>query len=174
MTGGRSPRRSRTWRAGVALSAGVYFGAVSQAVHGLFAGERWDWVAMSAGAAIYAVVVALIPALQRFFGTQDVREGRALVRQALDDGRLPPDARPDPWRAALTAEAGELRQARWTGAVLVLIGVLVAGAAVVANDNGPAVWALAVVLVAFALVPVRWLTRRAEQADALLARVGDG
>jgi hypothetical protein len=172
MTDGGSKRQRRAWRAGVALTAGIYVGAVTQAVHGLFAGDRWSWAAMSAAAAAYGVAVALVPAMQRFFGTRDVREGRALVRHALDEGRLPPDAWPVPWRAALIAAAEELRQARWTGAFLVLIGGLVAAATVVANNSAPELWVLAVVLIGFAAVPVRWLTRRAQRAEALLAQLG--
>lgn len=157
-----------------ALVAGGYAGAGAQAADGLIARESWGWVEMLARGALYALMAALITWLRRSgLGlSQDQREGAAEVRAALASGALPVGARPGAWRRAVAHEVSELRRSRWIGGVLaMLIAALVAVAAVVANDNARPVWALAIVLAAFAVVPVRWLTRRADRAEALLARL---
>lgn len=54
----------------------------------------------------------------------DRREGRAMVRAALDAGEPPPGARGDAWRRLLAKEVRELRKSRWTGVLLLLVALL--------------------------------------------------
>ena len=88
-------------------------------------------------------------------------------------GDLPPDARRQAWATLLEGEIRELAQSRWVTIVLALSLAGLVVAAPVVNDD-PEVWALAAGLTAFVVVPLRWLARRKERAEALLVRVCAG
>jgi hypothetical protein len=51
---------------------------------------------------------------------------------------------------------------------LLAVAVLVAWAAVAANHNSPAIWALAAAFTLFAAVPVAWARQRGKIVDQLL------
>jgi hypothetical protein len=156
----------------VALAAGCYAGAGAQAAMSLIHRDSWKWVEMLGSGATYALVAVMVAGMQRLFLSRDERARRAMIQRALTAGELPSDAQPEPSRTTLAQTVGELRQVRWvTAALLLPIAGLVAAAAVVTNGNAPGVWVLAVALAAFVVVPLRWLSRRAERAEGLLARL---
>ena len=147
----------------VALSVGLYAAAGAQATRSLSSGDPWDWGDTLYRWVLYTVLGAVVVGFTRsgVFGSPDQRARRAELRAALRTGELPAGADPDAWRPRLVAEEREFRRARWAVLALTqLVAVLVAAAAVVRNDNAPGVWALAVVLSVFVVVPLRWCTGR--------------
>lgn len=172
MTSPRWPK-ARVWRlVAVCSAAGCYMGAASQAVVGIIDHRRWDWGLMAVSVLGYGLSFAL---LQVFIAT-GARNGRRPddedMSLALDLRALPKDADPSVWRPWLERRR---RSLTWVGvgaAVLSLVmGVLVAWAAVAANDNSSAVWALAAAFVLFAAVPVAWARQRGKVADQLLVDI---
>lgn len=162
--------RSRAGVVVVALAVGLYAASGAQATSSLASGDPWDWAETLFRWALYAVLGGAVLGFTHsgVFGSPEQRARRAELRAALRTGELPAGADPDAWRPRLTAEAREFRQAGW--AVLVLsqvVAVLVAAAAVVPNDSAPRVWALAVALSLFVVVPLRWCTGRLRRIRAL-------
>jgi hypothetical protein len=123
---------------------------------------------------VWSIAMAGVAGAQRagWFPSWGDPEGRKMLREALSTGELPPGARPDAWRRLVRQDLDDARQGRWfAGLFMALVAVLVAVAAVLENDNAWTLWVLAVGLAAFIAVPVRSLSRRAERAQKLLARL---
>ena len=139
----------------VGLAVGAYAAAGAQATESLSSGEPWNWGGMLARWAGYAVLGAVLDGLTRsgVFLSPDQRDGRAVVAAALRTGELADGATPDAWRAVL------------------VLSQLVAVAAVVENDSAPGLWALALALAAFVVVPLGWLGGRRRRVRALLAQL---
>lgn len=151
-------------------------------MHGLLSRERWNWAEM----AVYALAVGLVMpwawrlgwmAAERGWVPQNpsaaVRARRSkLVAPALRAGSLPPDADPNEWRPALRTAAQESNGQRWLCVALaVLGGGLIGAAAVVANDNAPGVWAVAVLVAAEGMVGFRLWSARLRVAQRLHAQI---
>jgi hypothetical protein len=155
----------------VAAALGVPVAGVQQAVSGLIGGDRWNWAEMAVAVVLYAV---LLPCLWEVLArgrargwwprnpAGQVRERRSdLVTRAVRAGAVPADVGPAAWRRALDRELRELRDERWLGIGFAVLGVgLIAAAAVVADDNSPGVWAVAVVVAAEGVAVDRWNARR--------------
>jgi hypothetical protein len=178
VTEARSTRRSWGFLLLLAVAVGVYAGAVTEALLGLFRREPWNWAAMAGRAVGPAIGWVLVYALQNvgLFPTREARqrrEGNPGTMTAIATGVLPSDADPRRWHWWLELDRREPNQVRW--AILALWvpgGVLVAAAAAIPNDNAWGVWLLAVALLALTLLLVRRLTRRIGTADRLLDELG--
>ena len=166
--------RSSWWIAGVVLAGSCYLAARQEAAVGLLRRAEWNWAEMAVYGGVCALGMAAVAGMQRvgWLPARGDRDCRAMLQTALETAQLPSGARPDAWHRLVRQEADEARQGRRLAAGLMgLVAVLVAVAAVVANDNAWTLWALAVALGAFVVVPVRALRRREERARALLARL---
>ena len=156
------------------LVGATYVGAGNQAIRSLIGRDPWNWLELLLHGGAWALGMGIVAVMLRagWIPSWGDAEGRAMLRDALRTGELPPGARPEAWRRLLKQEVDETRQLRCLGvSLLALNAVLVAVAAAVVNDNAWTLWALAVALGALLVIPVRRLGVRAERAEALLARL---
>jgi len=125
--------------------------------------------------ALFAIGVSLLRLAQQkgwfFAPPNDDWQRRRAENAVVDAGALPPDADPHEWSIRLGRMRDTLRQTRWsTAGMCAVIGGLVGAAAAEANGNSVAVWALAIGLIAFAVVPFWWASRRLEATERVLGR----
>lgn len=164
----------------IGWGAGVTVGGIQQASRTLLGGTPWNWAEM----ALYVLLwTAIMPPAWRLIGRTAGRSvvshgpvvrTRAqldeLIASALRVGALPADANPDFWRPALTDEARRLEVARWASVGAAVVGSgLIGAAALVADDDGWTVGAVAVVVAALGVVAARWFGRELQVARRLLA-----
>lgn len=164
---------------------GVLGGGAQQAVRGLVGDEPWNWVRFVAYTLTMALVLPPAVRLSRravdsdWFPPNPARRDRdqrsRAVSAAIEAEAVPPDGSPAAWERALRDDIRETGGLRWLlVGVTALVVVLIAAAAVVANDNAPAVWAVALALTAQGLAVVRRVERRLRGARRLLRDVGTG
>jgi hypothetical protein len=174
VSAGREARAPWGWTVGVSLVGGCYAAACGEALAVLIRRTEWNWVEVGLHVGLGALGIAAAVGLQRagWLPAWGDRDGRAMLQTALETGAVPAGARTDAWRRLLRQEADDARQGRWLAAAFMApVAVLVAAAALVAKDGTWTLWALAVVLAGFTPIPVRWLARRQQRAEALLARL---
>ena len=171
-----APSRPEAWRrtAVVALAAGGYAAAGATASRSLLREEPWDWVRLLVNWALYAFLAVVVGRVvrSRLFLTYDDREARIALGEAIRTGELPAGAERDVWRARLAAEHRQFRRARWAlPALTQLVALLVAAAALAADEEAAGVWALAVALSASVVVPLRWWRGRLRRVQELQVRL---
>ena len=174
VTGARRTRK--WWRYWSALTvASIYFGSLVQALSGLQNQRPWNWVGMIVPAVLFAAALPILRGVQQKGGflapPNDDWQRRRAENAVVTAGALPPDADPYEWSLRLGRMRDVLRQARWSIAgMCAVIGGLVGAAAAEANGNSVALWALAIGLIAFAVVPFWWASRRLEATERVLGR----
>ena len=162
---------------------GVLGGGTQQAVRGLVGGERWNWVEFVAYTLTMVVVLPPAVRLSRWavdsgrFGQNHARRDRdqrsRLVAEAIEAGAIPPDGSAAAWQRALRDDIRETNGLRWGIVSVTALGaVLIGAAAVVANDNAPAVWAVVLALTAQSLAVVLPSGRRLRVARQLVRELG--
>ena len=153
---------------------GGYAAAGVEATLSLVSGDSWDWGEMLGRWALYAFMGAVINGLilSGIFLPSDERGRREVMAAAIRTGEIPDGARSDAWRSHLAGKDREFRQARWALVALSqLIAGVVAVAAVIQGDSATDLWALALVMSTFVVVPLRWLRVRMQRVQVLVAQL---